>query len=190
MKTIIGITGGYAAGKTTVADMFVSKGARKIDADEIGHQLLFESRIKDQVLEIFGDEILTDARIDRKKLAKRVFSDKDELESLCNILHPEIIRRVKEVAESAGNEIIVIDAPLLIEAGLHEYVDKVIVVTAKKETRIKRAADRGVSGMEAEKIIDTQMPLSEKVKFADYIIDNNNGLEITKEGVEKIWQEM
>ena len=191
-RVIIGVTGGLATGKTTVADMFAAKGAVKIDADEITHRLLEEnSETSREVIDLFGEDILDrTGRIDRRKLAGKVFFNKQRLEALCGVLHPVIIRRIKEQVERSPESIIVIDAPLLIESRLHEYVDVVVVVTAAERTQIKRAKDRGISQEEAENIINNQMPLSEKVKSADYIIDSNTTLNTIKEGVDKIWQKM
>ncbi len=189
MKKIIGITGGLATGKTTVADMFVQKGAVKIDADRIAHGLLKEDqKIRDKVIDAFGEGILTGGKIDRKKLANIVFKDKDKLKKLTNILHPRIIENIKERIEKEGDKIIVIDAPLLMEAGLEEMMDVIIVVKAERHTQIKRAVNRGISEEEAEAIIKNQMPLSEKIKKADYVIDNEEKIEKIKEGVERIWQ--
>jgi len=189
MKKIIGITGGLATGKTTVADMFVQKGAVKIDADRIAHGLLEEDqKIRDKVIDAFGEGILTGGKIDRKKLANIVFKDEDKLKKLTNILHPRIIENIKERIEKEGDKIIVIDAPLLMEAGLEEMMDVIIVVKAERHTQIKRAVNRGISEEEAEAIIKNQMPLSEKIKKADYVIDNEEKIEKIKEGVERIWQ--
>ena len=190
-RVIIGVTGGLATGKTTVADMFAARGAVKIDADEIAHGLLKEDGgIKRKVIALFGKGILADGEIDRRKLAGEVFYDRGKLDMLCRALHPVIIRRIKEQAERFPASTIVVDAPLLIESRLHEYVDVVIVVIAGYETQIKRARDRKISEEEAKNIIDNQMPLSEKVKSADYIIDNDTDLNTIKEGVDRIWQKI
>lgn len=190
-QKIIGVTGSLATGKTTVSKMFAAMGAVKVDADEIAHKLLLEDdRIKSEVVKLLGSDVLTGGEIDRRKLAGKVFFDNEKLAALCRILHPEIIRGIKEQAERFPGETIVVDAPLLIEARLNDYVDIVVVVTAGYETQIKRAQDRGIPEEEAGNIIDNQMPLSEKVKFADYVIDNDGDMEAIKEGVDKIWQKM
>ena len=178
-----------ATGKTTVADIFVEKGAIKIDADKLAHQILRDSdKIKEEVVGLFGEGILSDGEIDRRKLADKVFSDKNELDKLCNLLHPEIIKRIKEEINKNEDSIIIVDAPLLIETGLHEIMDLVIVVNARKDLQVKRATDRGITTEEAENIIQNQMPFEEKKKFADYVIDNDGNINVIKEGVERIWQ--
>jgi len=188
-RRIIGITGGLATGKTTVADMFVAKGAVKIDADEIAHRILEEdAEIKCQVIDFFGEKVLADSRISRRKLAGEVFFDKPKLDKLCQIMHPAIIRDIKEEVERYPDKTIVIDAPLLVEAGLHEYVDIVIVVITDGETQIQRAIKRGISEKEAASIISNQLPFSEKIKFADYIMKGNESLDTIKKGVDEIWK--
>ena len=191
-RKIIGVTGGLATGKTTVADMFAAKGAVKIDADSIAHRELKENAdVRREVVEILGEDILTDGVIDRRKTAKKVFFDKDKLAVFCRILHPIIIREIKEEAARHKDQVIVLDAPLLIEAGLQDYVDVVIVVTAEYETQLKRAANRGISGEEAKNIIACQAPLAEKASLADFIIDTDKeDMKETKEGVDKIWKKM
>ena len=179
-RKILGVTGALASGKTTVTDMFVAKG---------NHSLLDENEgIKRQVVDIFGGDILTAGRIDRKKLAAKTFSSKKDLDKLCQVLHPVIIRTIKEQVERSSEQVVVIDAPLLIEAGLHDYVDHVVVVAADEATQIKRALKRGISEEEASGIIDKQMPLSDKIEHADFVIENNEDMNTLKKGVDKIWQ--
>ena len=134
--------------------------------------------------------MLTGGVIDRKKIAKEVFFDKDKLDALSGMLHPPIIQRIKEEIASQEEGVVVIDAPLLIEADVLDLVDIVVVVTADRQTQVKRAISRGFSEKEALNIIEKQMPLAEKEKFADFIIDNTGDIKITKEGVGRIWQKM
>ncbi|MFQ5953153.1 MAG: dephospho-CoA kinase [Candidatus Omnitrophota bacterium] len=189
-KKVIGVTGGLATGKTTVVDMFVAKGAVKIDADVVSHRLLLEDEdIKRKVTKVFGDDIVVNGEIDRRKLAEKVFFDKEGLEYLDRILHPAIIGRIKEEIKRNKDKVVVLDAPLLVETDLQDIVDIVVVVFCDHETQIKRAADRGISEHEAKSIIAMQMPMTEKVKFADFTIDNSNEeMKAAKEGVDKIWQ--
>ena len=187
-KKVIGVTGGLATGKTTVADMFEEKGAFKIDADKIVHKLLVENEdVKQKIIDGFGSDILANGEIDRRKLARIVFFDKDKLDKLCAVLHPEVIREVKQQTENSPKEVVVIDAPLLIETELHNFVDTVVVVTASYETQIRRATERGISEEQAKNVIANQLPLTETVELADYIIDNDGDLNKTKEGVDKVW---
>ena len=188
-KKIIGITGSLATGKTLATDIFVSLGAERIDADRIAHSLLEEDEeVKAELIKAFGEGILSGGEIDRKKLRETVFLDKEKLKKLSEVTHPVIIERIKKEVASSPKEVVVIDAPLLIEAGLHDYVDIVVVISSSEETQIKRALERGLTEEEARRIIKNQMPLDEKKKFADYVIDNDEEKEKVKEGVKKIWQ--
>ncbi|MFH1395710.1 MAG: dephospho-CoA kinase [Candidatus Omnitrophota bacterium] len=186
---VIGVTGGVASGKTMVADIFAAKGAVKIDADKIAHTILKENqRVKREIITFFGKNILSNGQIDRKKLAREVFSDKNSLTELCRIMHPEIISRIKHEVELVKTGVVVIDAPLLIESGLNDYVDIVVLVSAAEELQIKRAVSRGISEIEAKEIIMNQMPLSEKAEYADYIIDNTKNLSNLRKGAELTWK--
>ncbi len=180
-----------ATGKTTVTDMFVAKGAVKIDADAIAHRLLDEDgSIRNQIMLAFGSDTLNGASVDRRKLASIAFFDKDKLQVLCRIMHPAIISRMMEESQKVKEGVVVIDAPLLVEAGLIELVDVVVLVTAGRETQMKRATGRGISREEAECIIANQMPLAEKEKLADYIIDSDKDIATTKKGVDGIWKKI
>jgi len=190
-KKIIGITGGLASGKTTVADMLVEKGAAKIDVDKIGHELLAENEdVKQAVIALFGEKILSEGDIDRRKLRKEVFFDREELENLNRLMHPLMIKRIKDEISRVSEGTLLIDAALLIEMGLNEVADFVVVVTADDTIKIKRAANLGVSEEEAKSIIARQTPVSEKLKSADYSIDNNGDLNTIKKGVNKLWKKI
>lgn len=188
---VIGVTGGLATGKTTVTDLFVAKGALRIDADAISHQIMEnDEKIREGILRIFGKEILSDNRIDRRKLAGKVFFDKDALKNLCALMHPAILKRIRQDVASAGDRTVVIDAPLLVESGLDKEVDLVVVVTADTDTQIKRAVKRGMGADEAVNIIAEQASMTSKERIADHVIDNNGEPERVKEGVDIIWQKI
>ncbi|MCK4852300.1 MAG: dephospho-CoA kinase [Candidatus Omnitrophica bacterium] len=188
-KIIIGITGGLAAGKTTVAGMLAEKGALKIDADRIGHQILEENKaVRRMIIDSLGKGILSGGDIDRRKLRKKVFSDRKSLEKIERLLHPLIVRRIREEIGCHSEGTILIDAPLLLETGLNKIVDLIVVIKADSEAVTKRAADRGFSEQDAKNIIARQMPLSDKLRLADYVIDNSGNLNRTKKGVDKLWK--
>jgi len=193
--TVIGLTGGIASGKSTVTALLKEKGAAIIDADKIAREIMSKGEPAwFEVLNYFGDEILNNDRsdIDRKKLAHIVFSDKAKLEVLNNITHPKIIEEIKRQVEEykkAGKKIIVIDAALLIETGLDKIADEVWVVAANEDIQLQRlmAREKDITKDEALKRIKSQMPLAEKLKFADRVIDNNSSIEETKKQVDKMW---
>ena len=192
IKKIIGITGALASGKTTASKFFEDLGAYVIDADAITHEILRNDRkVIDAIVLSFGEDVLDDkGDINRKELASIVFPNKNEIKKLTNIVHPPIIEKIKKLTKKSDTEIVVIDAPLLIEVGLNSFVDIVVVVVSSPETLIKRAVCRGISEFEAKNILKNQMNSSDKVKFADYVIENEGKIEKIKEGVEKIWQSL
>ena len=192
---IIGITGGMGTGKTTVATMFLPFGARIIDADKIAHSVMKpQSDTWRKLLAVFGKEISDEnGTINPKKLSEIVFrKEPQKLEQLNSIVHPVvediILKRIRN-AKQNGIDTVVIDAPLLIEAGLQTIVDKVIVVTTGNKTQEER--NRSQHKLSLEEIrarISSQLSLSEKEKRADYIIDNGGSLENTRKQVKEIWE--
>ena len=199
---IVGITGGIACGKTTVSQLLTEKGAIPINADEIGHQLLkADSPVLDELINAFGQEILEESGdVSRKKLGAIVFQDKSARERLNSILHPLIIERSRSHARQLVREdpscVVLLDAPLLIEAGAYASVDLIVVVSASQETQVKRiierskAQNRPLTETEAQARIDSQMPLSEKVKYADVVIENEGTLEVLKKQVDVLWEKL
>lgn len=199
---IIGITGGIACGKTTVSQLLAEKGAIPINADEIGHQLLkSDSPIIDELTETFGQEILDETGdVSRKKLGAIVFKHKELLDQLNTIIHPLIINRsrsqARKLVEEDSSCVVLLDAPLLIEAGAHDSVDIIVVVTSSPDLQLKRIIDRShlqnrpLTEKEAQARIDSQMPLSEKIEYADKVIENNGSLEMLKDQVDQLWTEL
>ena len=199
---IVGITGGIACGKTAVSELLADKGAIPINADEIGHQLLkSDSPVIDELIEAFGTKILDESGdVSRKKLGAIVFNDKSARERLNSILHPLIIQRSRSNAQQLVNDdlscVVLLDAPLLIEAGAYDSVDLIIVVTASNETQLKRILERSqaqnrlLTEIEAQARIDSQMPLSEKVKYADVVIENEGSLEELQKQVDTFWEKL
>ena len=199
---IVGVTGGIASGKSTVSQFLAEKGAFTIDLDEIGHELLMrESPVMDELLEAFGPEILdASGNVNRNKLGAIVFVDNAKREQLNAIMHPPIVQRSQSeahrlVAEDADC-VVVIDIPLLIEGGLHHLVDVIVVVTTSPENQLQRLLERSIeesrplSAEEAQARISAQIPLSEKEKFANFIIDNNGALEKLSHQVDHLWTEL
>jgi dephospho-CoA kinase len=186
---ILGLTGSFGSGKSTVAGIFRSFGAKIVDADEIAHRLISpRGPAYKKILKAFGKGILNkDKSIDRGKLAGIVFNNKAMLVKLNKIMHPAIIKIMKEEMRASRAKVIVLDAPLLIEAGLAKSVDKIILVTVKKDTQIKRLQRKtGLGRAAILKRIKCQIPLKEKERLADFIIDNNGTLKSTKKQVTKL----
>ncbi len=191
---IIGLTGGIACGKTTVAGLFQDFGAHVIDADSVGHRLLREdTSVKNKLVATFGASILDcQNEVDRSKLGSIVFGNPDQLRALSKIVHPPIIERINadiaEKSSSAERSIIVIDAALLIELDLTYMVDFVVLVYADENIQMQRLMERGLSYEDAQRRIKSQMPSHEKTRFADFIIYNNGLLSNTAKQAEKVWR--
>ena len=195
---VVGLTGGIVSGKTTVAAFFKDLGGKIIDADVIAHQIIEPNqRTWKKIIRHFGRKILKDnQQIDRKKLAKIVFSEEDKLNLLNQITHPEIISQIKKkinrIKDQSNRDLIcIIDVPLLFESNMQDLMDKIIVVYLDREEQIKRLCRRdGLSREEAIRRIDAQIPMNKKICWADYVIDNRLTIEKLKEQVIQIWKEL
>lgn len=178
---IIGLTGGIGTGKTTAASILAKLGAAVIDADSIGHQVLDEKlQVHLALVEYFGRSILLpDGRIDRQALAGRVFGNPGEVAFLNSLVHPLIRQRVEELMHDqrqAGCQVLVIDAPLLIEAGWTDLVDEIWVVTAPVGTVLRRLEKKGMPREQALERMRAQMPEEQRRGYASATIENNTGL--------------
>ena len=187
---LIGITGGLGSGKTTIAGYFKNSGSKVIDADKVTHAVLLNRGIKEEIVATFGKGVLKNGRVNRKKLAKIVFNNKGNLRKLCNIVHPPILKRIRKITRDSKKKITVIDGPLLIESGLHREMDKIIVVSINKKDQIGRCIKLGYSKKEALKRTKAQMPLRQKLRYADFIIDNNGSKLEAKRQVAQIWKKI
>ena len=184
---LIGLTGGIATGKSLVSEILRGLGAYIIDADKIAREVVEPQKPAWlETVDYFGKDIINkDKTINRKRLGEIIFNDPVKKRKLEEIVHPRVIeeenRMVKEYLKIKPDGIVIIDAALLIEAGSHKRVDKLIVVYADKETQAKRLMERdGLSRTDAEKRIASQMPLNKKVEMADFVIDNSKGIEGTR----------
>ncbi len=185
-KIVLAITGGFGTGKTTVAGYFRRFGARVVDADRIVHNLIKPgSRVYKKIVTGFGREVLKKNRsIDRASLAKAVFGDRKLLKKLNRIIHPQVIKIIKREIASAREKIVVLDVPLLFEAGLQGLADKVVVVKASREIQLRRIFKKtSLSRKDILMRIKAQLPLSTKVRRADFVIDNNRTQNWTKKQV-------
>jgi len=193
---VLGLTGGIATGKTTVADMLRSLGAKVISADEVVHAM-FEPGMPvwHAVVREFGDGILTrDKKIDRAKLGKLVFGDPVARRKLEAMVHPSVLAYLDREAKrfrSSGEGVLVLEIPLLVETSSFSLVDKVLVVSAEQETQIHRLERRnGVSREEATRRISSQRPMTEKIRHADWVVTTDGALRATKEQVSKVWDDI
>lgn len=199
---IVGLTGGIACGKTTVAGMLRRLGAHVIDADSIGHELLKkESPVYDKLVEEFGEEVLDEeGNVSREKLGRIVFSDPERRRRLNKIVHPVIVERALRLARGLAEEdpegVVVIEAPLLFEVGMDGEVDVTVAVVADEELQVERQLERWRRmGREADRSeaiarMRAQMPASEKARRADFVIENNGTVRELWEKVLEVWNEL
>lgn len=193
---VVGLTGGIGSGKSTVSKFLADLGAIIIDADRVGHQA-FETGTEAyrEVVAAFGQLILTPGgEIDRHKLGSIVFVDPKAREKLNRIMHPRIQKIVKKMIEDfrkRGVEVVVIDAPLLIEAGWAPFVDKIWVTTAPRHTVLERLTKRtGLTEGESLARIRAQLSQQERLKHADAVIDTKCTLDELKNKVQDLWQKL
>jgi len=190
---VIGLTGGIGSGKSTVSRFLAEVGAVIIDADKVGHELLkLDAEVRREVVAAFGRQILTpDGDINRKKLGGIVFSNPKSLSKLNQIMHPLMYDMVKaqlEEYQRQGVAVMVLEAPLLIEADWTSLVDEVWVTVASQPTVLRRFKDKfGLSEPEALARIHSQLPTEERVKYANVIIDTDCSLDELKARVKELW---
>lgn len=205
----VGLTGGIAAGKSVVGEMFVALGARLVQADRIAHSLMQPGEpVYNEVVRHFGREILNpDGSVNRSKLAELAFGPVTvpegkralRIEELNRIVHPVVIRSQDEWMQEMGRQdphvVAIVEAALILEAGAAKRFDRLVVVTCNAEQRVARFAVRQKIDLEAARKevarrMAAQLPDEEKIKAADYVIDNSGTLESTREQAHAVWQEL
>jgi dephospho-CoA kinase len=191
-KFVLGVTGAIGSGKSTVAGMFKHKGSLLIDADILGHKILSSAGVYRKIIKAFGPEILKpDRSIDREKLGKIVFSKKNALAKLNRITRPQLCLQIRERIGKTNKSIVILDAALIIEAGLTGLMDKLVVVTARKKQQILRSCRHlGLSEKEVKWRMKSQISQKAKSRFADFIIDNSGSLSKTQKQVSKIRRQL
>lgn len=198
----VGLTGGIAAGKSVVGEMFAALGAHVIQADEISHQLMQPGQpVYREVVAHFGAEILNpDGSVNRPRLAELAFSGKpSRVQELNQIVHPAVIRREEEWMEQVSQRdpqaVAIVEAALILEAGMAKGLDRLVVVTCRPEQRIERWArrlnvDEETARREVTRRMAAQLPDEEKIKAADYVVDNSGPLDETRRQVKEIYAEL
>ncbi len=193
---IVGLTGSLGTGKSTVASMFAQLGAVVIDADKIVHRMMRQGgNCYAPIIKAFGTNVAAPDGIDRRKLAAIVFQNKKKLSRLAGIIHPkvgmEITRQINHCRQKNSHQITVLEVPLLFESGFDRYADVTIVVKTAQHRQITRAVQRmNITRVEALRRIRAQMPFKDKIRLADFIIDNNHSKTNTLRQVQKLWQEL
>jgi dephospho-CoA kinase len=204
----VGLTGGIASGKSVVGEMLVALGAHLVQADRIAHELMLPGQpVYNEVVRHFGGGILNpDLSVNRSKLAEAAFVSaaapsavSSRIQELNRIVHPAVLRSQEEWMEEAGRQdphaVAIVEAALIIEAGAAKRFDRLIVVTCSEDQRIARFAarhkvDLDAARKEVERRMAAQLPEAEKIKAADYVIDNSGSLDHTREQVKNVWEKL
>jgi dephospho-CoA kinase len=192
----VGLTGGIATGKTTVASMLRDCDVPLLNADTIGHELLEPGQdAYDEIVAVFDEDILdADGKVNRAKLGGVIFADAQKRARLNQILHPRILEIVEKwfaaLDEPGGPEFAVVEAALIFEARYNQKLNKIIVCWCLPEQQMERLTLRGLSVEEAQQRIAAQMPLSDKRKLADEAIDCSGSIEETQRQVNQVAEKL
>jgi dephospho-CoA kinase len=193
----VGLTGSIAVGKSFVAAVFVELGCHVLDADQTAREVVKPGTVGlNSIVARFGEEVLLpDGTLDRKRLGELVFGNELLRTELNALLHPRIIERQDEILKSweqiDPNGIGIVDAALMIESGGYKRFDKLIVVYCRPEAQLERLMLRnGLTRVEAQLRIDSQMPQEEKQRFADYLIDTSDGFESTRQHTIAVYNQL
>jgi dephospho-CoA kinase len=194
---LIGVTGGIACGKTEVCKVFKKKGTIVLSGDQIGKEVVEKNRkVLKELVETFGKGILSkNQTLNRRKLGEIAFGSKESTEKLNQIIHPYLLRelrkRIQRLRKKDHKAVLIIDAALIVEWGLHKELDHLIFVESKREDKIKRfQKQKGYSRKEALDRIKSQLPEITKKRLADFVIKNHKGLAELRRRTTKVWKEI
>lgn len=190
----VGLTGNIGMGKSTVAEIFKRLGAYVINTDEIVENLFSDSQVIEEIKRLFGNEVLTNGKLNKKYIANIVFENPLMRIYLENILHPRVFEKVEEIINSIPKKgepiVVVIEAPIIFERGYQNRFDYIITVCTSEETALQRLEKKGISREEGIKRLKSQFPIEMKKAKSDFIIDNSGTLEETAQQVEAIFQKL
>ncbi len=194
---LLGVTGGIASGKSVVSEMLSELGSPLIDFDLIARQVVEPGTPGlAKIVDYFGHQVLAeDGTLDRRKLSDIVFGDMEKRKKLESFTHPpiyeEFFKQANEIAAKDPKAIIQVAVPLLIELNLQYLFDKLLVIHVPDKVQIERLAERdGISREEAANILKAQLPIDEKLQFADFVVDNTKDLAYTRSQIEEIWERL
>jgi dephospho-CoA kinase len=192
---VVGLTGGIGSGKSTFAALMAEMGAHVVDADQLGRDALKPGEPAWRaVVDYFGDDVLQagSLEIDRARLADIVFSDPKKLTALNGMTHPVIMRGIADMLERYRDtdDVVVIDAALIVDLGLREMLDSLIVVTAADDLRRKRLAQRGMRAADVDARISSQKTQEALAAEADIVVRNDGSLESLRSEADRVWREL
>lgn len=191
-KHVIGLTGGFGSGKSTVAKMLRKKGATVIDADQIAHQTLKKSNpVFKKIKALFPEALSRCGRhMDRKTIAEKIFSSPGKRERLEALIHPYVFKQIQKKTVASKKRIVIAEVPLLFETGFDRGCDRTLAVTCRRPVRIARLLAKGFSRGEIASREKAQMKESLKTKKADFVIDNSGSLAKTQDNVNRLWNRL
>ncbi|MCB9873157.1 MAG: dephospho-CoA kinase [Planctomycetaceae bacterium] len=193
---IVGILGGVASGKSLVAEELRKLGARVLDADQVGHQVLLEPEVIQAARDRWGDAVITEAgQINRSEVAKIVFAQTPdgpkELSFLEQLTHPRIGMRLRQEFEAiragGSTKVVILDAPVMLKAGWDKYCDYILFIDVPRDMRLQRARVRGWTDRDFEARESSQESLETKRAAANHVIDNSGSIESTRQQIERFW---
>jgi len=191
---VVGLTGNYGMGKSTVARMFRELGAMTIDTDEIVAGLLNDAQVIDEIGKTFGDDIVKNNSVNKKMLADMVFAYPSLRISLEDILHPRVFEKIEgavlQISRTKGQSMVIIEAPVIFERGYQNRFDQIIAVSAPINVVISRLREKGISEEDVRKRLQSQFPMEMKADKTDFIVDNSKDMENTRGQVEAIYQQL
>ncbi len=188
-KLIVGLTGGFGVGKSSVAQRFKNMGAEIIDADDIAHDAMKKgSPVFDAVIELFEEALHPGGKkMDRAMIAEIVFSDPKKRKALEAIIHPYVYKKIQEKIEASERPVIVIEVPLLFEAGFEKLCDKVVTVTCNSMVKMKRLKSKRFTEQDIRARERAQMSEALKAQKANFVIDNSKSIYQTQREIERLW---
>ncbi|MGO9613541.1 MAG: dephospho-CoA kinase [Dissulfurispiraceae bacterium] len=191
---VVGLTGNYGMGKSTVARMFRELGAMTIDTDEIVAGLLSDTQVIDAIGKTFGDDIVKNNRVNKKMLADVVFGCPSLRISLEDILHPRVFEKIEgvvlHISRTKGPSMVIIEASVIFERGYQNRFDQIIAVSAPINVVISRLREKGISEEDVRKRLQSQFSMEMKADKTDFIVDNSKDMENTRRQVEAIYQQL
>lgn len=186
---IIGVTGNTGTGKTVICELFKEKGANLISCDELGWEILKESHIIKQIADNF-EEVIEDGKVNREKLGAIVFESKDKLKTFNEIVHPELLKKLKRAIEASNAKIVVVDGALMFEWRIENWFDYIILLISTLEDKKKRLKAKGLSKKIIMGRLNSQGDSDKFVKFSDFIIENDGDLQSLKNNAGWIWDKL
>ncbi len=190
---LVGLTGNFGMGKSTVLKMFQRLGAVTYDADEIVAALLMKETVRERIRDLLGNDVfLGDGSLDKNKVASIVFADGALRRALEDILHPLVFKKIQSFLDRAGKRsgIVIVEAPLLFERSYEDRFRRIITVQADQDKTLKRLEAKGISRPDALLRISAQLPVTEKIGKSDFIIQNDGTLEETEKQVREIYEKL